>query len=51
LEHEIDDDEIEELKTSYNFDGYTNINSKDNNFLRFYLILFKLFLIVYNYFI
>jgi len=30
LEHEIDDDEIEELKTSYNFDGYTNINSKDN---------------------
>ena len=30
LEHVIDDDEIEELKTSYNFFGYTNINSKDN---------------------
>ena len=31
LKHEIEDDEIEEIKNEYNFYGYIYINSKDNN--------------------
>ena len=31
LEHEIDKDEIEELRSEYNFCGYIDINSNDND--------------------